>query len=409
MRHPASSACRAVALAASLYLAVPLTPSSVGAQADVPKRPALPPAADTNSADAYYDAGVRLLERDPRKAADAFYWATRMAPNRADAFYGRRSALLMADRSRFDRYMAGDRRTIQHPRTMQIDSLMVRALMIDPFLYRKFERLMFNRWIVNLNSTGAADMQPTEADVESAIQRWVIQGEPEFKGWAAYCSGDYRTALAEYGRAMKSTKRKARLRTERARIFYMSGRADSALVEFGLALEELRAREGKETVFLYDSKALMEHSVARAHEAAGRMNEAKEAYGRALIEDIAFHPAHVGLGLLAAQAGDSTTMESEMELAVQLQPAEPVVRLMYGSANLALGRLDAARAQLEKAIEIEPYFAAPYRLLAQVHEKRGDRAAALQRYDEFLARASATDPARAEATARHGALKAGGT
>ncbi|MBA3890438.1 MAG: tetratricopeptide repeat protein [Gemmatimonadaceae bacterium] len=385
-----------------------VVPLAMDGQESVPARPALDASSDTNDSQAYYDLGVRLLSRDPKKSADAFYWATRIAPQRADAWYGRRSALLMADRSRFDRYMAGDRRTIEHPRTLQIDSLFARAIAIDPFLYRKFERVMFRQWILNLNSQGSAAYQMTATEVDNAIGQWLVRADAETKGWSAYADGNYRVALDEYGRAMKTTKRKARLRTERARIFQLMGRADSALAEFGLALEELRGRDGKETVFLYDSKALIEHSIARAHEMGGNTAEAREAYGRALQEDLAFHPAHVGLALLAVAAGDTATVESEMELAVELQPEDAVIRLMYGSAMLALGRLGEARAQLERATALEPYFAAPHRLLAQVHEAGSDAAAAARSYAAFLARASGNDPARREVSARQAALASGG-
>ena len=40
-----------------------------------PRRPALPAAADTNDARAYYELGVRSMDRRPEVAADAFYWA----------------------------------------------------------------------------------------------------------------------------------------------------------------------------------------------------------------------------------------------------------------------------------------------------------------------------------------------
>lgn len=408
MRLPSIHARRIAGAVTLVVVPACLAAAPLAAQDKVPARPVLAAGADTNNAQVYYDLGVSLLLRDPKKSSEAFYWATRIAPNRADALYGRRSALLMADRPRFERYMKGDRRTIEHPRTMQIDSLMVRALMIDPFLYRKFERDMFRQWIINLNSSGFAAYQPTPTEIDNAIQQWIVRGGAETKGWAAYSDGDYRTALEAYGRAMKNSRRKARLRTERARIFHMSGRMDSALVEFGLALTELREREGKETVFLYDSKAMIEHSVARAHEAAGNPGKAREAYGRALLEDLSFYPAHVGLALLAAQDSDSATVESEMELAVELQPSDPVVRLMYGSAMLSLGRIDAAAKQLEKAVELEPYFAAPYRVLAQVHERRGDKESAVRRYQDFLDRSSATDPAQHEARVRRDALAAGG-
>jgi len=57
-----------------------------------------------------------------------------------------------------------------------------------------------------------------------------------------------------------------------------------------------------------------------------RVSEAREAYGRALQEDIAFYPAHVRLGLLALNAKDTSTAISELDLAAQVAGTEPYVR-----------------------------------------------------------------------------------
>jgi len=71
---------------------------------DEPRRPKLPAGVDTNNAQVYYDLGLEQIQRDPEKAADAFYWATRINPVWADAYYARRCALLLTDKYRFQRY-----------------------------------------------------------------------------------------------------------------------------------------------------------------------------------------------------------------------------------------------------------------------------------------------------------------
>src|SRR6266566_1894764 len=71
-------------LAASILATLP--PAALQAQSGkVPKRPNLEAGADTNFAPAYYEFGMREIERDPQKAADAFYWATRLDPAWAQA------------------------------------------------------------------------------------------------------------------------------------------------------------------------------------------------------------------------------------------------------------------------------------------------------------------------------------
>src|SRR5215467_1056856 len=74
-----------------------------------PKRPKFPAGVDTNSAQVYYDYGLEQFDRDPDKAADAFYWAMRINPTQAESYYARRCALLIADKYRFQRYWDEDK------------------------------------------------------------------------------------------------------------------------------------------------------------------------------------------------------------------------------------------------------------------------------------------------------------
>ena len=54
-------------------------PASLHAQ-NAPKRPRLVAGADTNAASAYYAQGLRLIQIQPRGAADAFFWAAQLDP-----------------------------------------------------------------------------------------------------------------------------------------------------------------------------------------------------------------------------------------------------------------------------------------------------------------------------------------
>src|SRR5260370_9990844 len=103
---------------ALLCLFASATPSAAQKE---PRRPKLPAGADTNNAFAYYDFALALLKEDPEKSADALYWAARINPTWADAFYARRVALLLSDKSRLLRYFNGDRRTIQSDEIKRID------------------------------------------------------------------------------------------------------------------------------------------------------------------------------------------------------------------------------------------------------------------------------------------------
>ena len=90
--------------------------ASGAAQDKPPKRPRLAAAADTNDSRAYYNRGLELLERDPGKAEDAFYWASRLEPTWAEAFYARRVAGFMARDRILVRYLDGVRATVRSKR-----------------------------------------------------------------------------------------------------------------------------------------------------------------------------------------------------------------------------------------------------------------------------------------------------
>jgi len=393
-------------LAFSLASLVAMSPLSAQKKGGMPKRPKLQFTTDTNDARAYRQLGEQMLDRDARVAADAFYWATRLDPNSAEAFYGLRTARHLADPWRFKRYMEDDRKTIESPEVRQIDSLQARAFMLNPFLYRKFDQLMVRSYIhhaVNTSSPGSS--RPNAAELDYVISSWLQRGGPESRAWVAYGEGRFADALRGYADAAKSTKRKARLRTERGRIFFLMGNPDSALAELRLALEELRKQDNKELVRVYDSKALLEHSIGKIHEMRNDLAAAREAYGRALEEDMAFYPAHFNLANLSFQAGDTATGVSEMELAVQINGEDPMVRLVYGYVLLAQKRYADAEAQLTKAIAVEPYYANLYHVLGQVYDAQKKRAEAIAQYEAYLARASLNHPLRADGAERLGRLR----
>lgn len=389
--------------AAMLGIAVAAPAAS---QEKEPPRPKLEQSADTNDPRAYYSLGERLLARDARKASEAFYWAMRLDPSWADALYARRTALLMRDGRRLVRYVDGDRRTIESAEVRRIDSLQVRAMMTNPFFYRRYERKMMDAYIVQaVNGGRSTDLSPSE--IQFAWDGYLRQAPAATRGWAAYADGRFSDALRAYGTALGDAKRKAYLRTERGRIFQMTGRPDSALAMLRLAADELRREDNKELVLLYDSKAFLEFSIGKIHESMDQRQQAREAYGRALQEDLAFYPAHVALAGLAVAEGDTATVISEMELAVQLSPGDPMIHLLYGYSLASLGKASEAIAQLEKASAAEPLFARPYRLLGQVHEQMGNREQAVRNYELFLARSARTAPDYEEGAARLAALKAG--
>lgn len=354
-------------------------------------RPKLRDITDTNDAQAYFDAAVQRFRDDPGYAADAFYWAARLNPGWADPLYGRRAAVLAQKRDLLNAAM--DRRRRRKPELLALDSLQARAYMLNPFLYRRLDAQLFLNYITG----GDRAMQ---AEYAYEINVWLQQASPAFQAWYAYAQGDFNRALTQYARAIGQERETAGLHLERGRILGMRNEVESSVAEFQLALAELREKDDKKLVVFYDSKALAEFSMARLLEGAGQQDKAKEAYGRALQEDLSFYPAHMRLGMLALSQSDTAAAISELAMASELAPNDAFVRYMNGWVLGKTKHSKEAVAELTKATELEPYYALPNLLLGAQYEALDKAPEALAAYERFLAMASARDPQRAFATDR---------
>jgi hypothetical protein len=394
MRRLFTTLVLAIAAMGAPLLAPPLVAQKAGKP--IP-RPKLRDVTDTNDAQAYFDAGVQSFRNDPGYAAAAFYWAARLNPGWADPLYGRRAAVLAQKRDLLNAAM--DRRLRRKPELLALDSLQARAYMLNPFLYRRLDAELFLNYI-----TGGDRMMQAEYAYE--INVWLHQASPSFQAWYAYAQGNFDRALTEYARAIGRERETAGLHLERARIFGMRNDVEPSVAEFQLALAELRAKDDKKLVIFYDSKALAEFSVARLLDGAGQQDRAREAYGRALQEDLAFYPAHMRLGLLALSQSDTAAAISELAMASEIVPGDPFVRYMHGWILAQTKHPAESVAELKKATELEPYYALPHLVLGTQYEKLDKAQEALAEYENFLTTASARDPQRAFATARIEDVKA---
>ncbi|HEU0014560.1 MAG TPA: tetratricopeptide repeat protein [Longimicrobium sp.] len=370
---------------------------------DVPRRPRLPAAADSNDARAYLDAGAERLWERPREAADAFYWAYQINPGSAEALYGRYTALLIAEPRRLVDYWMGERGADAAAEFQAIDSLYFRALAMDPFLYRVYEMHVVRTLVAAF--LGRDRRHPS---VGSSLHAMIQQAPPWMRGMEAYAQRQWPAAVNHLTTALGQARRKSGLRTELGRIYAHVGNHEQALVELNLALDERRAEDEKEVVYLYESKALLEHSVGTLHERLGALDSAKAAYNRALEEDLSFYPAHVRLALISLAEGDTAAAVAALELATQVATVEPSVSYMFANVLAQAGRLDDAAAQLEKTIAAAPHYAAPHALLGLVRDHQGNAAAAVAAYQGFLARAPRADARRPQLEARVAALQGGG-
>lgn len=377
---------------------------------DVPQRPTLEADADTNSASNYYDYGMVNLTKYPLRAADGFYWASQIDPTWAQPLYARRVALILASADLFViRYMDGEKGISHSKESRHIDSLELRARMLNPFFRRELEQELVMRYLeaqynfVNSTATGA-DRQAFHYYAE---QYWRTSASPYMRAILAVSNNHLSQALRLYHDALSQGRRAgAEIHMARGEIFYDLGNDDSARVEMQLGLDSLRGRDAKDFVYFYESKSVFEHGIGLIYERSGQVEQARDAYARALREDLSYYPAHLRLGLLALAEGDTTTALSELDLAAQIKEDEPLVQTTYGAVLTEVGHLEEADRHLHRAVELAPFYAAPYYALGRVAQMAHRPADAVQHYLAYLARVAAQEPRAAEVRARLAELQA---
>ncbi|HEV7588970.1 MAG TPA: tetratricopeptide repeat protein [Longimicrobium sp.] len=399
-------------IVAALVAAGLASPVAAQRRADAhyqPPRPHLWADADTNSAAAYYTLGAQHVGDDPQLAADAFYWASRLHPGWADPLYARRVALLLQlGEERFLRYVAGQRSVTRAADVQAIDSLYVRALTADPFLYRKFDLYLDRRyWHAAFTDDARRRGElPNEALYNSWFNGALQSVDPDTRGYVAYVNGRFAEAREWLERATRTAgHHRSRARADLARVLYLGGERQRSAEVMAEAIGDMRREDERDLVFAYESKALLEHSVAIAREELGDRAGAREAYGRALQEDLAFYPAHVRLGKLALAAGDTAAAVAELALAAQAAPDDGAVAYDYAVVAAAAGRLADALPQLERSVALEPWFAAPHLLIGRIYDASGMRTEAIQHLNDFVSRAPRDDPALAWARGRAAELQ----
>jgi len=395
-------------LAAAISLLLLVSSSTLFAQKEkVPRRPKLAANADTNDAHAYYDFALEHLRHDPDQAADALYWSTRLEPTWANAFYARRVALLLSDTRRLRSYWSGDRRTVQSDDIRRIDSLFYHALTLNPFVSQTLDRQLFEAVADNIAEQYERAGAGTAAEIRFLIDRdmWSASSSSAMKGWLAYGDSRFDEALKYYAQAIREDKRNEPLRVDRARVLFQMNEPDSALAELKLAIEDMRKRDKKDLIYVYQSKALTEHSIAVVYQRLGQDAAAREAYGRALQEDLSYYPAHLQLAFMSLEAKDTTAALAEMDLAVQLRADDAVAHYLYGYTLAAAGKMAEAEPELRKAIALNPLVASVHFTLAEVLARTGRKSDSLTEYQNFIARAARADPLRPSAEERIAALK----
>lgn len=344
------------------------------------RRPRLADTADTNSWESYFDYGVARLRTNARAAEAAFSWAMRLDPSRAEPLFARWVAYWMRNPGWFEDYLDERKSVVESPEVRQVDSLYWRALLRNPFVPRNLTLMLYDQ----LEGSLATD--------------------PYTSSWVAYAGGRFDAAARGFGKLVHSDPVKHyAVRFDLALCYTATRQFDSAAAEITALVSEMHRRDESQLAHFYESRELLEYSLGLLEAARGNAPGAREALGRALVENLGFYPAHAEMGELALAAGDTTKAVAEYGQAAQFGPEDGVMRFRYAVVLMSSGRLEEAEVELRRAIELEPLYAPPYFALGALLEVRGPRAKALEAYLSYLDRAprgaSLADRARQRAVA----------
>jgi tetratricopeptide (TPR) repeat protein len=108
------------------------------------------------------------------------------------------------------------------------------------------------------------------------------------------------------------------------------------------------------------------------------VEEAEDAYGRAIALDPGHADAHVNLGRLLHERRAPAAAEDHYRKALAIDPGHAVAAFNLGVALEDLGRVRAAIASYERAIALDANNADAHYNLAGLYEKRGEKAEAVR-------------------------------
>src|SRR5262245_18902722 len=203
-----------------------------------PERPRVQRSADPNDWESYFDMGIELLQKDRGDQADAaFFWASRLRPDRAEPLFASWIAFWVRDRRNFDKfgdYLRDDERVLRDPQVQRADALRYAALRRNPFVHQGFIIYLYDRL-------------PGQWKEDQLTAAWLALGRAQLP-----------IALVRFGRIIAIDQTKyGYLRFVRASAFANSAQYDSAATQLSLLLTQLRGDDDKTLGSMYQSKELL--------------------------------------------------------------------------------------------------------------------------------------------------------
>jgi tetratricopeptide (TPR) repeat protein len=343
-------------------------------------RPTLPAGEDSNDPVAYYKLGDSVRTRKSGLADRAFYWAIRLDPMMADAYYRRWQVLYEGTTYRL--YPDSSVREYRHPRhsdpaAAPVDSLRLLALMYNPFL------------------DVAIDIPP---QIENLRERDADR-DARVAGLWAYSRGDWKKTVKKLGEAIRKSPDNAPFHVPRAYAWAHLQQNDSAVADLKALIDRIERIEDS-IIVPYLSKDMLYYAIGTLRGGEKRYAEARSAYESVLAENLGFYMAHVRLSAVAFFLHDTTAALTELETAAMMRADDPIVLTLHGVYLDNAGRLGDAERQLRAAIHADSDYALPYAALAHVAEERHDTVAAVNNYREYLAHSSRNASERSSVSER---------
>ena len=346
-------------LAVAALLASPLAAQKKPKPIDPPKLD--DPRADPNDAYAYMKYGWRS-DVSWKNTLAAFQWAYRLQPDDVEILAALQQAYWMRQTPQWRSfYNEGVEFVVKSKEAKFLDSLRVELAIRNPMVY-----LRGNCYRLE--------------GIENERDDWLAAA-------ILFDYGCYKESSERYAKAIERRPGRLGLRMDRAHALYRSDQFGDAISELQVVLDSLRSRDAKYLAHQYQTRAVIEFMIGQSYLRARNAQGAREAFGRALAEDLSLYWVHARLAEVALSARDTRTALAEYAQAVALKEDDGVLLHDYGVALSASRQFAEAEPLFRRAIELEPYFSTAYYNLAVSLDRQNKDAEARDAYTQFLERA----------------------
>lgn len=157
--------------------------------------------------------------------------------------------------------------------------------------------------------------------------------------------------------------------------------------------------------------AQAQFQLGNSHAQAGRWDQARAAYQKAIELDPNFQAAYANLGVVYYQLEQLDLAASQYQKALELDPDDGDVAYNLGALYLQQALmsgeqpeqalLERAVTQLKQAAELSPDLAEPFFSLGVAYQVSGQTEQAIEAFETFLARDTAQDPRASQEAQRY--------